>query len=147
MSFRFALESVLRLRMSHERQEQARLELASQHLYAAREKCALLKREQDALEKDYRKIMTAGVDSSELHRYLSSKSGLTAAEAEAEREAAEASKLWNEQRNKFLRARQDREVIASIRQRQHQEYVVAQNRREQQQVDDLFAMRRLQPNG
>jgi flagellar biosynthesis chaperone FliJ len=38
-------------------------------------------------------------------------------------------------------------VIASIRQRQHQEYVVEQNRREQQQIDDLFAMRRLQPNG
>jgi flagellar export protein FliJ len=147
MSFRFTLESVLRLRTSHERQEQAKLELASQHLYAAREKCASLKREQNALEENFRKIMTAGVDASELHCYLSSKSGLVAAEAEAERAAVESSKLWNEQRNKFLRARQEREVIASIRHRQHQEYVVEQNRRDQQQLDDLFAMRRLQANG
>lgn len=142
MAFRFALESVLRLRVSHERQEQARLELAAQHLYAAREKCESLKKEHEALEENFRKTMSAGMDASDLHFYLSSKSGLIAAEAEAEREAAEAAKLWNDQRLKFLRARQDREVIASIRQRQHQEYIVEQNRREQQQLDDLFAMRR-----
>ena len=147
MPFRFTLESVLRLRVSHERQEQAKLELAAQHLYAAREKCASLKREHDALEENFRKIMSAGMDASELHFYLSSKTGLITAEAEAEREAAEAQKLWNEQRLKFLRARQDREVIASIRHRQHQEYMVEQNRREQQQIDDLFAMRRLHANG
>jgi flagellar export protein FliJ len=147
MAFRFALESVLRLRASYERQEQARLELASQNLYAAREKCDAFKTEQAALEANFRKMMSEGMDASDLHFYLSSKLGLEVAEAEAERAAAEAWRLWNEQRIKFLRARQDREVIASIRQRQHQEYVVEQNRREQQQIDDLFAMRRLQSNG
>jgi flagellar export protein FliJ len=147
MAFRFALESVLRLRASYERQEQARLELAAQRMYGAQEKCASLKREQDALEASFRKMMAEGMDTSDLHFYLSSKLGLEVAEAEAERAAEESRKLWNEQRIKFLRARQDREVIASIRARQHQEYVVEQNRREQQQIDDLFAMRRLQPNG
>jgi flagellar export protein FliJ len=147
MAFRFALESVLRLRVSYERQEQARLELATQHLYAAREKCAVLKKEQSALEANFRTTMASGMDASELHSYLSSKLGLEVAEAEAARAEAEASKLWNEQRTKFLRARQDREVIASIRLRQHQEYVVEQNRKEQQQIDDLFAMRRIQSNG
>jgi flagellar export protein FliJ len=147
MAFRFALESVLRLRVSYERQEQARLELATQHLYAAREKCATLKKEQSALEATFRTTMAAGMDASDLHYYLSSKSGLEVAEAEADRGEADASKLWNEQRIKFLRARQDREVIASIRVRQHQEYTADQNRREQQQIDDLFAMRRIRPNG
>ncbi|HEY2391157.1 MAG TPA: flagellar FliJ family protein [Candidatus Angelobacter sp.] len=147
MAFRFALESVLRLRVSYERQEQARLELATQHLYAAREKCAVLKKEQSALEANFRTTMASGMDASELHSYLSSKLGLEVAEAEAARAEAGASKLWNEQRTKFLRARQDREVIASIRLRQHQEYVVEQNRKEQQQIDDLFAMRRIQSNG
>ena len=147
MAFRFALESVLRLRVSYERQEQARLELASQNLYAAREKCDVLKKEQSTLEANFRKMMADGMNTSDLHFYLSSKLGLEVAEAQATRAAEEAWKLWNEQRLKFLRARQDREVIASIRQRQHQEYVVEQNRREQQQIDDLFAMRRLQPNG
>lgn len=141
MAFRFSLESVLRLRISHERQEQAKLELAAQHMHAAKEKCASLKREHDALEENFRKTMAAGMDAAELHYYLSSKSGLYAAEAQAERAAADAEKLWNEQRRKFLRARQDREVIASIRHRQHQEYLVEQARREQQQIDDLFAMR------
>lgn len=147
MAFRFALESVLRLRVSYERQEQARLELATQHLYAAREKCAALKKEQSALEANFRTTMASSMDASELHSYLSSKLGLEVAEAEAAHAEADASKLWNEQRTKFLRARQDREVIASIRLRQHQEYVVEQNRREQQQIDDLFAMRRIQSNG
>ena len=147
MAFRFALESVLRLRVSYERQEQARLELATQHLYAAREKCATLKNEHTALEASFRTTMAGGMNTSELHYYLSSKAGLAVAEVQAERAAAEAWKLWNEQRLKFLRARQDREVIASIRERQHQEYVVEQNRKEQQQIDDLFAMRRIQSNG
>ena len=147
MAFRFSLESVLRLRASHERQEQAKLELAAQYLYAAREKCASIKREHDALEENFRNTMSAGMDAAELHFYLSSQTGLIVAELEAARAATEAEKLWNEQRLKFLRARQDREVIASIRQRQHQEYLAEQNRRAQQQIDDLFAMRRLQPNG
>jgi flagellar export protein FliJ len=147
MAFRFALESVLRLRVSYERQEQARLELATQNLYAAREKYAALKKEQSALEANFRTTMASGMNASELHSYLSSKLGLEVAEAEAARAEVGASKLWNEQRIKFLRARQDREVIASIRLRQHQEYVLEQNRKEQQQIDDLFAMRRIQSNG
>ena len=147
MAFRFALESVLRLRVSYERQEQARLELATQNLYAAREKYAALKKEQSALEANFRTTMASGMNASELHSYLSSKLGLEVAEAEAARAEVDASKLWNEQRIKFLRARQDREVIASIRLRQHQEYVLEQNRKEQQQIDDLFAMRRIQSNG
>jgi flagellar export protein FliJ len=147
MAFRFALESVLRLRASYERQEQARLELASQNLYGAREKCDVLKKEQAALEANFRKMMSDGMNTSELHFYLSSKSGLEVAEAQATHAAEDAWKMWNDQRIRYLRARQDREVIASIRERQHREYVVEQNRREQQQIDDLFAMRRLQPNG
>lgn len=147
MAFRFSLESVLRLRVSYERQEQARLERAAQHLYAAKERCASLKKEKATLEETFRGAMSRGIDASDLHYYLAAKSGLETAEAEALRAAEEAWKVWNEQRTKFLHARRDREVIASIRLRQHQEYVLEQNRREQQQIDDLFAMRRLHPNG
>ena len=147
MAFRFALESVLRLRVSCERQEQARLELLSQHMYAAQEKYAALRKEQASLEQTFRKSISTGMDAAELHSYLSSKLGLEVAEATAAGALADAEKLWNEQRAKFLRARQDREVIESVRDRQYQEYMTEQNRREQQQIDDLFAMRRLQPNG
>jgi flagellar export protein FliJ len=147
MAFRFALESVLRLRVSYERQEQARLELATQHLYAAQEKCASHKKERSTVEETFRSAMRNGMDTSELHYYLSAKTGLDVVEGEAARALAEVSKRWTEQRTKFLHARRDREVIASVRQRQHQEYVLETSRREQQQIDDLFAMRRLQRNG
>lgn len=147
MAFRFGLESVLRLRASYERQEQAHLELATQHLYAAREKCASLRKERLTLEEAFRSAMLNGIDTSELHYHLSAKAGLDVVEAEAAHSLAETTKRWTEQRTKFLHARRDREVIASVRQRQHQEYVLEQSRREQQQIDDLFAMRRLQPNG
>jgi flagellar export protein FliJ len=147
MAFRFALESVLRLRASFERQEQSRLELATQHLYAAQEKCSSLKKERATLEEAFRSAMSRGMDSSELHYHLSSKAGLEVVQAEAARSLAEVSKRWTEQRTKFLHARRDREVIASVRHRQHQEYVLEQSRREQQQIDDLFVMRRPRPNG
>jgi flagellar export protein FliJ len=147
MAFHFALESVLRLRVSVERQEQARLEMAARHLHSMQEKCIVLKSERAALEDKFRTGMRNGMDASELHYYLSSKSGLDIAETEAARILMEAQKLWNEQRAKFLQARREREVIASIRARRHQEYLLEQGRREQQQIDDLFAMRRLQSNG
>ncbi len=146
MAFRFALESVLRLRASYERQEQSRLELAAQRLYAAQEHCEILKKEKLSLEENFRRLMQAGAESADLHYYLASKAGLEVAEIEAARAFTEAKKLWAEQRIQFLQARRDREVIASIRQRQHEQYVLEESRREQQQIDDLFAMRRLQPN-
>lgn len=147
MAFRFALESVLRLRISSEQQEQARLELLSQHMYAAQEKYDSLRKEQTSLEHTFRKSMATGMDASELHSYLSSKLGLEVGEAAAAKAVTDATKIWNEQRVRFLRARQEREVLESVRDRQYQEHVTEQNRREQQQIDDLFAMRRLQPNG
>ena len=147
MAFHFALESVLRLRVSFERQEQARLELAAQQLYAAQERCDSLKREKLELEQSFRTKIQRGAEAAEIHYYLSSQAGLKTAKTEAANALVEARKRWNEQRNKFVQARRDREVIASIRQRQLEAYQLEQSRREQQAQDDLFVMRRLQQNG
>ncbi len=147
MAFRFALESILRLRASLERQEQTRLEMAARQVYSARERCESLEKERIDLEEKFLISMKAGIESSDLHFHLSARSGLEFAQLEAERALVEAQKRWNEQRTKFLQARRDREVMASIRERQHAEYVTEQARREQQQIDDLFAMRRIRPNG
>jgi flagellar export protein FliJ len=146
MAFRFALESVLRLRISYEQQEQSRLEMAAQHLYTAQKHCESLKKEKVSLEENFRKLMQSGAQPADLHYYLASKAGLEVVEIEAARALVDARKQWAEQRTKFLHARRDREVIASIRQRQHDQYVLEEGRREQQQIDDLFAMRRLQSN-
>jgi flagellar export protein FliJ len=146
MAFRFTLESVLRLRSSYERQEQARLESAARSLYAAQERCDFLAKERVSLEEKFCVSMAAGLESAELHYHLSAKAGLELAEAEAAQELIKAREHWNHQRIKFLQARQNREVISSIRDRQHKEYMATESRREQQQLDDLFNMRRNQQN-
>src|SRR5258708_7116561 len=147
MAFSFSLEFLLRLRPSQERQEQARLQLATQRMHAAHARCESLASERIELENKFRILLQAGMATAELYFHLSARSGLDSADAEAARTLAESRKQCNEQRTKFLQSRRDREVISSVRDRQHREYLVQQIRREQQQIDDLFAMRRLHQNG
>jgi flagellar export protein FliJ len=147
MAFCFSLESLLRLRSSLERQEQARLQLASQRMFTAQAQCESLAKERIELENKFRVLLQAGIASAELYFHLSGRSGLDSVQADAARTLAEARKQWNEQRNKYLQSRRDREVISSVRDRQHREYLVQQARHEQQEIDDLFAMRRLHQNG
>jgi len=146
MAFFFSLEFLLRLRSSQERQEQARLQHVAQRMHTAQARCVSLANERVELETSsasnwrpewrLRDVCSSG-----------RRSGLDTTEAEAKRALAEARKQWNEQRAKFLQTRRDREVISSIRDRQHQEYLIQQERREQQQIDDLFAMRRINQKG
>ena len=147
MAFFFSLEFLLRLRSSQERQEQARLQHVAQRMHTAQARCVSLANERVELENKFRVELKAGMAASEMYVHLAARSGLDTTEAEAKRALAEARKQWNEQRAKFLQTRRDREVISSIRDRQHQEYIIQQERREQQQIDDLFAMRRINQNG
>jgi len=144
MAFQFSLESVLRLRISHERQEQARLEIAAQRIQLAQERCESIRKEKLELDEKTIAALEAGMTSAELHFHRVSKTGLEWVEVEAAQALEEARKQWSAQRLKFLAARRDRELLSSIRERQHEAWVVEQNRREQQQIDDLFAMRRSQ---
>jgi flagellar export protein FliJ len=147
MAFSFSLEFLLRLRASQERQEQARLQLAAQRMHAAQARCASLASERIELESKFRVTLQAGMAASEMYFHLSARAGLDSAEAEAKRTLAETCKHWNEQRARFIQSRRNREVISSVRDRQLHEYLIDQARREQQQIDDLFAMRRINQNG
>jgi len=147
MAFKFSLDAVLRLRTSVERQEQTRLEIAARVLYAARERCAALENERLAAEETFRVALSMGMESPDLYFHISARAGMEVAQLEAQRMLLEAQKRWNEQRARFLQARQQREVIASVRERQLAEFVIDQVRREQQQIDDLFAARKMQIDG
>lgn len=147
MGFRFSLESVLRLRVSLERQEQTRLEFAARLMVIAKDRCESLHKEKFQFAENFRTKMLSGVTSEDLHIHQSGLAGLEAAEAEAQRALNDARHAWEEQRLRFLQARREREVVASIRERRHEEYVLDQNRREQQQIDELFSMRHSQPKG
>jgi flagellar export protein FliJ len=116
-------------------------------MHAAQARCVSLANERIELENKFRVELEAGMVASEMYVHLSARSGLDSAEAEAKRVLTEARKQWNEQRSRFIQTRRDREVISSIRERQHGEYIIQQERREQQQIDDLFAMRRINQNG
>jgi len=144
MAFEFSLESVLRLRLSQERQEQSRLEIVAQQLRLARERCEAIKKEKLELNEKTLAALQAGMTSAELYFHHTSKAGLEWAEVEAAHAFEETRKQWDAQRLKFLAARRDRELLSSIRERRHEAWVIEQNRREQQQIDDLFAMRRSQ---
>lgn len=144
MAFQFSLESVLSLRVSHERQEQARLEVVTQQVQLAQERCETLKKEKIELDAKMLTTLQAGMTSADLYFHHTAKAGLEWAEVEAAQALEEARKQWNAQRLKFLAARRDRELLSTIRERQYEAWVVEENRREQQQIDDLFAMRRNQ---
>jgi flagellar export protein FliJ len=147
MAFKFTLETVLRLRASLERQAQTRLEIAARAVYAARERCDSLEKERIAEEASFHVSLTTGVESPDLYFHISARAGMEVAQLEAAQALSDAQKRWAEQRDRFLLARRDREVIASVRERLHGAYLIDQDRREQQQIDDLFASRRVQIEG
>jgi flagellar export protein FliJ len=147
MGFKFPLEAVLRLRASVESQEQTRLEIAARALYAAREHCDALEKQRLAEEASFHESLVSGIESPDLYFHISARSGMEVAQLQAERALLEAHKRWNDQRARFLLARRQREVIDSIRERQLADFAIDQDRRTQQEIDDLFAARRVQIEG
>ena len=91
----------------------------------------------DALER-----LAAGLSAAELHFYLHCREALLKRRRALENDVVEARAARDIRAASFRQARQQREVIETLRKRQFELYRQLEARRHQRQVDDLFLLRR-----
>jgi flagellar FliJ protein len=143
MAFHFTLEAVLRYRQSLEEREQQRL----QALLAARTKLrqeieALGERRLARLQAVEGALEKAPVPAVEIQLVTLQLNGI---ERQQELLRASLQKLEAdiaEQAARYRQARQQREVLESLRQGQWREYRLMQQRREQAALDEMHLLRR-----
>ena len=141
MPFRFPLQAVFHFRQSVEHQQEMCLRAAIQKVARVHH---LLERLDECLEQAHllrREALRAGTTSAELHLELMREDWLHEQEQALKRELSRLESLRDQQRRAFDHARQQREIIESLRTRQLGEYERDAVKRGQRQLDDLFLLR------
>lgn len=144
MPFRFPLAALLKYRESIEEREDLLLRNAQQQVSGIRNQILQIQEQQRVLMEEYSKTLRSGVVASELHSFIGHKQQLELALDQLNRMLKEAENRRNQQRKVYEIARQKREVLSTVRDRQMQRYQIEEGRREQRQLDDLFLSRRKQ---
>jgi flagellar protein FliJ len=142
MAFRFSLRAVLSMWESRERAERLRLEaiaakiLQFRHLIEANEQSSRTERT------ELNESLADGVAGSEVRYLLAREEGRTQLRKALQRQIGELEAQWETQHKVLMEARRQREILEKLRARQLQAYRLDQERRFQQQVDELFLLSR-----
>jgi len=143
MPFRFPLEAVFHFRQSIEHQQEMLLRAANQRVARVRHLLEQLERCQRQAQLLSSAELTSGTTAAEMHLSVMNQSVLRAERVVLERELERAGNLRDQQQKAFHKARQQREMIQSLREHQFREYTRSENRREQRRLDDFFLLRKL----
>jgi len=142
MAFHFSLKALLRLRESLEIAELRRLQAMAADVIHARMAVESL----DArIAADRRQAVVAaagGISGAELHFSALREAAYRERRSMLLKKLAELERARQEQLLRYKKARQKREILENLRNRQLTAYQTEQTRREQQQIDELFLMRR-----
>jgi flagellar export protein FliJ len=142
MAFRSSLDVLLRVRRGLERQQELVLQEANRQV-AAREGQLHSIRIQIAANAQRELLqLQSGLSAAELHFDLLCRSALQARGHAVETELLKAQALQQSRARSWRLARQQREVLETLRQRQLQAYRQQATRQEQRRLDDLFLLRR-----
>jgi flagellar export protein FliJ len=141
MAFRYPLQSVLRLRQSLEQQEE-------QRLFAIAATVARLRTQIEQLEQsrlDERRTasqeMLDGTSGAIVQFAAVCDSAFSEAQKRLREQLAEAERSRLEQLNTYRVARQKREILESLRERQEADHDRDEAHREQEQADDHFLVK------
>jgi flagellar export protein FliJ len=140
MAFRFSLDAVLRLRRSQQKQQEIFLERASK-------KVNLLTRELRLIAGEFTRTSTTGnfttnARASELHFNQSRRQVLESRRRQMEQLLLKAREEQSAMAAELRKMWQAREVVETLRSREHQAYTLEQERREQRTQDDLYLLRK-----
>lgn len=142
MAFHFSLDVVLRVRQGLERQQELLLREANRHLMTLEQQVEELNTSLLAAARQELQQLAAGLSAAELHFDLLCRSALLERRCVLEKDAVKARAARDIQAASFRQARQQREVIETLRQRQFGIYRQLEARKHQREVDDLFLLRR-----
>lgn len=140
MPFHFSLDAVLRLRTSYEHMEKLRLLAIAAAIVGARAEIVALETESRAARRSTQRRLEAGVVGGELHFDDSTERVRMQRKRALAGRLADLEKKEAAQRLAYRSARQQREILANLRQRQWDIYRREQARREQQRQDETFLL-------
>jgi flagellar export protein FliJ len=142
MAFHFSLRPILRLRASYERLERLRLLALAAAIVRVREEIAALERESQNARGLMREGLALGVTGAEIQFDTACERFRTDRKQVLETQLAELEGKQERQRVAYRAARQKREILENLRERQWNEYRQKQARREQQGLDELYLLGR-----
>jgi flagellar export protein FliJ len=142
MAFRFGLESILRLRQSLEHREELLLQKANLRVMQVRGQIeACLHQLEDRVTARQQQMQT-GAFASFLHFDLCIDAAIHRRRHSLSEELQKLEVLRDQQREKYQKARRDRETLESIRSRELETHRTTMKRRDQRSLDDLILLRR-----
>ncbi len=147
MAFRFPLQALLKLRLGYEERERMRLAAVISRLHQLRTQYESWQQQKQMAEIKLSQQMRTGMIAVEFHFAQAS------LEAEDRRlklvvaEIAKVEQLRQVQQAAYLEAQKKRKILERLRERQAEAYRLVEERREQQQQDELFAARQSRTQG
>jgi len=141
VAFRFSLQALLKLRLIYEERERMRLAAVISRLHQLRSQYESWQRQKQMAENKLSEEMRTGMVAVEFHFAQAS------LEAEDRRlklvlaEIAKVEQLRQAQQAAYIEAQTKRKVLERLQERQAEAYRLAEDRREQQRQDELFAIR------
>ncbi len=142
MAFHFTLEAILRLRRGQERVERLKLETIASEQAQARNQLENMTQQFYESRRRFQQQMGQEVFGVELQFEDGRSDRVAAARLALEMRIAALEQLRLKQMEAYTKAHQSRELLEKLRDRKFELYRQALSRREQQDLDDLFLMRR-----
>jgi len=141
VAFEFSLNALLRLRQSLEKAELQRLQGTVARCIRVRLRIGSVTQEIKDLRNTMQESAARGVTGAELHFQGLEVAAREKQLGELRKALNEVEQLRQKQLASYRKARQRREIISNLRQRELEAYQLEQARRQQQQADELFLMR------
>ncbi len=141
MAFHFALEAILRLRRGQENMERLRLEAIASERARTISQLEILSAQFDESQRRFQERMRQDLYGAEVQFEDARAGQIAAAQRALQTRIVELEKMRLKQVAVYIKARQSREVLESLRDRKFAVYRQELLRHEQQDLDDLFLMR------
>jgi flagellar export protein FliJ len=142
MAFHFPLEAILRLRRGQERVERLKLEAIASEQSQARNRFENMTQQFFESRRRFQQQLGDEMFGAELQFEDARSDRVAAARRALEMRVAQLEQQRLNQVETYKRARQSREVLENLRGRKFALYLQMLSRREQQELDDLFLMRK-----
>jgi flagellar export protein FliJ len=143
MPFRFRLESILRLRESLEHREELLLQNANQRVAQAQSEIEACIRELQERAVQFQERIAQGAFASELQFELSVDRALESRHNALRADLKKLELFRDQQRERYQKARRERETLAAIRRHELENYRLREQRRTQRAMDEEFLRRRI----
>ena len=143
MAFVFTLKALLLVREIYEAAELQTLQVITAQTNAARTEIEAFDASTAELRRGVFHDSEFGLTGAELHFHVQAESARESHRKELSKKLQRLETSREAQQIRFLDARQQREVLSTLRDQQLAAYELEQSRRAQQRLDELFLMRRI----